>query len=569
MEFLRNIWNKVTNNSPQTAADWYRRAQQTEAIEEQIFAYTQAIDLGYRPLAEAYFERGNSYESMELYQEAIQDFTTAIELEANNPQYYTNRGLSYYNLEMYHEAMQDYNQAIIIAPQEVIPYYNRGSCYAVMGQYDEAIADYTQAISLEPNNWELYEMRAKTYYLQDDNEAALKDINTIFANTQINNKEIYLLRACVHTNLQKYQHALSDFSQVNPIEDTFYLNCRGYVHFQLSNFQEAINDWESIKQIDALYDVPEDWNYIEAAKVNLEQVAAKTLFLMPTSYGNLLNFKEYNHLTDLVVNLLTKLYPNAPMDITELGMGTIYIDRGEDKLTLNLDNLIRKVAKQEIGGWQRIIELHFTALKDNTPAYTYLFKDYDYAKQFLKVLIKPDDIMPSDSLELYVYRVDFPSTITFLVLDFEEQLHYINKENAKKWEITTEELFEEAKQNILNEEMTVYEYGFANKFTVYSINNGDFAASFAIFFSEGTEGCIGKYGSLVAIPAKGTVLVHPIETNEVLELILLLEPIVTETFNNAPSNISSNYFWYDGKQFHLFPIANNKIRLPEKLLALY
>ena len=64
---------------------------------------------------------------MKKYNEAIADYSKAIEIKPNKDQAYYNRGIAYYILEKYNEAIADYSKAIEIDPKYQAAYYNRGN----------------------------------------------------------------------------------------------------------------------------------------------------------------------------------------------------------------------------------------------------------------------------------------------------------------------------------------------------------------------------------------------------------------------------------------------------------
>ena len=68
--------------------------------------------------AEAYNQRGIAYGELKNYQQAIEDFTQAINLnpDPDCPLYYIGRAHAYSDLENYEKAIEDYNKAIEINP---------------------------------------------------------------------------------------------------------------------------------------------------------------------------------------------------------------------------------------------------------------------------------------------------------------------------------------------------------------------------------------------------------------------------------------------------------------------
>ena len=62
--------------------------------------------------AEALNDRGTAYAYLQQYEQAIQDFTAAIEIDPNSSVTYSNRAVASKYLKKYDEALDDYNKAI-------------------------------------------------------------------------------------------------------------------------------------------------------------------------------------------------------------------------------------------------------------------------------------------------------------------------------------------------------------------------------------------------------------------------------------------------------------------------
>ena len=80
---------------------------------------------------------------------ALTDYSRAIELDPNLAQAYFNRGDTYYRLHRYKVALVDLNRVIELDPNFAQAYFNRGNTYARLQQYEAALADYSRAIELE------------------------------------------------------------------------------------------------------------------------------------------------------------------------------------------------------------------------------------------------------------------------------------------------------------------------------------------------------------------------------------------------------------------------------------
>jgi tetratricopeptide (TPR) repeat protein len=106
--------------------------------------------------AVVYSNRGTAHLNMEEYDQAIQNYDKAIELNPNLAIAYNNRGNAYEDKGEYDRAIQDYDKAIELNPNLAIVYNCRGNVYVDKGKYDQAIQDYNKAIELDPENAEFY-----------------------------------------------------------------------------------------------------------------------------------------------------------------------------------------------------------------------------------------------------------------------------------------------------------------------------------------------------------------------------------------------------------------------------
>ncbi|MFB9075858.1 hypothetical protein ACFFLS_13080 [Flavobacterium procerum] len=288
-------------------------------------------------------------------------------------------------------------------------------------------------------------------------------------------------------------------------------------------------------------------------------------FDLPSMYKGIVNRDQYN----LIMQTAIQYHQEKSFTITKIDEGEIVIEDNGDKEHRYLDNLVRNLASYDPEDWKNAIYEHFDKLKYNSAAFDYLYKDFSYAAQFLRVLVKGPTFNFPAELGEYISRVDFPETNTFLILEFEGQFHYVRKEDILEWEKTEEELFEIALDNIPENEIETNEYDLNDQFKLFIFFSGDYAASYILNLKEKADYVIGNYGTLLAIPTKGTVYTHPIEKGNILELITILGPTIAKFYNEDPGNITLNYYWYYNDKFEVFPIGQDSdgyfISLPENL----
>jgi tetratricopeptide (TPR) repeat protein len=121
------------------------------------------------------FSSGEANRNEGRYDQAIDDYNQAIQVEPNYAAAYNNRGRSYYAQGDYDRAIADFNQAITLDPNYADAYNNRGRAYYAKGNLDRALADYNQAITLAPEFPLAFNGRAYVYLAKKDYERAYTD----------------------------------------------------------------------------------------------------------------------------------------------------------------------------------------------------------------------------------------------------------------------------------------------------------------------------------------------------------------------------------------------------------
>ena len=131
-----------------------------------IDSFTKYINLNPND-AMGYEKRGNSYQELKRYQEALQDYNKAIELNPDNsPDIYGKRGGIFGDLSQYQEAIKDYNKWLKLDPETLWPYHYKGMAYRQLEQYDLAIQSWERYVELrliESASWRESEQAAGAY----------------------------------------------------------------------------------------------------------------------------------------------------------------------------------------------------------------------------------------------------------------------------------------------------------------------------------------------------------------------------------------------------------------------
>ena len=172
MSYLESKANPaLTRSYVRLGDEYYRRQLYHEAVE----AFTVAIDLDSRD-SDVYHKRGDAWDEIDELENAVFDYTRAIELESDKWQAFINLGYVYTKLGNYEQAEQSLQSAIAVMPEEsIIPYLNLGAVYIATGRYDSAIESLTRAILLDPNAPQAYHYRSCAYMALGEEEKSRRD----------------------------------------------------------------------------------------------------------------------------------------------------------------------------------------------------------------------------------------------------------------------------------------------------------------------------------------------------------------------------------------------------------
>ncbi len=198
----------------------------------------------------AYNKRGQAHASTRNYEQAIMDYTKAIELDPCYAEAYDNRSTAHLLMENYGQAVLDCNRALELAPDFVTTYVNRGIAYTGLRDYTQAIANYSMALELSPKNIYAYYNRGNTQLWLGQYFLAIADYSQAI---EIDPKFVaaYINRGVAHTELQDYVRSLDDFSkaiELNPGYGYAYYN-RANLYRELRQHEKAIADYNKVIEL--------------------------------------------------------------------------------------------------------------------------------------------------------------------------------------------------------------------------------------------------------------------------------------------------------------------------------
>jgi len=102
--------------------------------------------------SEQFKMEGNSFMKQQQFDDAIQSYNKAIEIDPKNAVFYCNRAAAQTGKEAYDRALTDCRKALEIDPDYSKAYSRMGLTYSKMEAYDSAVECYEKALKLDPTN---------------------------------------------------------------------------------------------------------------------------------------------------------------------------------------------------------------------------------------------------------------------------------------------------------------------------------------------------------------------------------------------------------------------------------
>jgi tetratricopeptide (TPR) repeat protein len=337
---------------------------------------------------QAYFNRGNIYYVSGDFDQALANYSAAINYKSDHIEALVNRGVVYAYCEQYEKGFADFEQAVRIDPSCEAAHYNMGFFKANMGNYmgsvehyntvlslncvnvnalinrgialmrtgraDEAIPDYSEAIRLGGEFTAIaYASRAEAYYnsvgdgkqtLEQQRELMIASIadNTTALELNPDMEAVFFNRGLSHYYLNEFKEAIEDFSSalaLNPNWDMAY-GSRGLAYYQIREKKKAIIDYNAALALNpcmhqvlinrgALYSGDDEnekavADYTTALELNPNMVEA--LYSRGIVYS-MLDDQEEKSIADF-----TRAHELSPNDAGVLAFrGLVYYQTGNDK----------------------------------------------------------------------------------------------------------------------------------------------------------------------------------------------------------------------------------------------
>ena len=121
--------------------------------------------------------KGDALYNQGKYDEAIQAYDRAIEIDPEDAETWGNKGDALYNQGKYDEAILALDRVIELDPEYSMAWNNKGYAFVLQGKYEEAIQALDKAIELDPNNANAWDSKGEALRRQGKYEEAIQALN--------------------------------------------------------------------------------------------------------------------------------------------------------------------------------------------------------------------------------------------------------------------------------------------------------------------------------------------------------------------------------------------------------
>lgn len=157
-----------------------------------------------------YSNRGLAYNSKNLLDSAVSDFTKALRLHPGLVEAYIGRSFAYIRQGQIDKALGDTDAAIQLNPNSRDAYQNRAIVFLWKKEFDRAISDLSEAIRCDPANADLYARRGNAFAAKGDYDAAMASCESAIRLAP-KSVEAYLRRAAVWEQQNRWYEAINDY----------------------------------------------------------------------------------------------------------------------------------------------------------------------------------------------------------------------------------------------------------------------------------------------------------------------------------------------------------------------
>lgn len=229
-----------------------------------IDAFNNAVQLRPDDIT-LYLARAYAKNIIKQYNEALGDVYLAFLIDNKSAETYYMRGCIKKNMLKYDEAISDFSKALEIKADHFDAVKERIDTYLLLGRYDKALASVDYYLTRYPTNGDFYYLKAIVYHEMGKIDDALQNFETATVFKTRHDSSRYMIasaQAKIKMNSLLEAKAYLDKSlSINPQEVGAYY-ARGIIYYELGQTEKALHDFSAAI---TLINPDEDryWEYIQ------------------------------------------------------------------------------------------------------------------------------------------------------------------------------------------------------------------------------------------------------------------------------------------------------------------
>ena len=235
------------------AWEWNNKAislKELKRYDEAIQCWEKALEID--PRCAAFWKgKGTGLGNVRRFEEALACYSKAVEIDPRNADAWYNKGRALHSLGRYEEALACYSKALEIDPRCDSAWYNKGNVLHGLSRYEEALACYSKAVEIDPRCADAWFNKGRTLEGLGRPEEALAcyskavEIDSRFA-------AAWFSKGRTLEGLGRPEEALACYSkalEIDPRCDSAWYN-KGNVLHGLSRYEEALACYSKAVEID-------------------------------------------------------------------------------------------------------------------------------------------------------------------------------------------------------------------------------------------------------------------------------------------------------------------------------
>ena len=224
---------------------------------------------------------------------------------------------------------------------------------------------------------------------------------------------------------------------------------------------------------------------------------------------------------------------------------------------LNFTNLVKYLVYEDKPEWPQKISVYLGRMKVDRTILDPMLDSFEAARGALTIRLHAQNAsgdLPGE-IDGFLTREIAGDLYAVLALDLPGQFHLLRRGDVEKWDIEPDELFWTAFANLGDKQERIkITRRPTDGFPLITLFDSDYAAAFAADFANHCSDWVGKLGSIVSIPTRGSVFIYPIDSPSSFNgAFSKIADLTNRFFIKDPGQLTNDIYWFHHNRFELFP----------------